>query len=331
MPILTGLVFAASLMNSTQDDLINDKHYVVVKNGEQATPTTTKGAAAPVQGNAAIPPVTVDVRGVDFAQGRSVIEVPAMGAPVLAVMGSQLELIPEFARVVSCSFIDASATDVLKWLTKQGVNFAGSSDAMPKSKLSLNLKNVPLHEALDAIAEVFGGVWSVRGKTLVYRPGRSLAMSSAPFGMAAPLRGRVDPKRPYDLAIPPMIEGFELKLDGNGVARVPGFKELPGGLSKEEVAKIQIEIGKAHEEMKKAMEETRTKEVRVGGQLGPDNMGKLLKSLTDKQWDLHKKQGYLKFSDLTQEQLKMVVPNGKVEGKMTLSCTIDGKSLTLKN
>ena len=36
------------------------------------------------------------------------------------------------------------------------------------------------------------------------------------------------------------------------------------------------------------------------------------RNIPGKQWDLHKKQGYLKFSDLTQEQLKMVVPNGKV-------------------
>ena len=75
-------------------------------------------------------------------------------------------------RQVSVHFDNASATDVLKWLSKQNVNFVANVDKLPKSRVSMNVNNVPLHEALEAVAESLGGSWnrvaasSTRGRRL---------------------------------------------------------------------------------------------------------------------------------------------------------------------
>lgn len=362
MPILTGLVFAASLNAAIQDDLINDKHYIVVKNGEQGSSTgvATSADQGSFSGSRAEPPILHELPvTIDIAQ-------TAQGArPRLSYTGdlyrvsglSQLQSMPEYAKLVSCSFVDSNANDVLKWLSKQGVNFAGASDSMPKGKLSLNLKNVPLHEALDAIAEVFGGVWNVRGKTLIFSSGRGTMFSTSPARAVAPQRSRVDPKRPYELLVPPVgVEGFQFKFDEKMIKDLAQIQDVEIKLSDKELAKAHEEIARAHAEMQKAftdkdralmredlakaqaemkrsMDIMREKDGRLKLTVGAssENFGKLMKSLTDKQWELHKKQGFLNFSDLTKEQIKMVSPDGKVEGKMTINVNIDGKSLTIKN
>ncbi len=331
MPILSGLVFAASMASAMQDDLINDKHYVVVKNSEQGVSST--GSSSSAQGGV--------LGGSSQASGIPLLkEIPVVGqlftAPATAPSApqfpmifapSQLAGIAEYKKLVSCSFVDASAADVLKWLSKQGVNFAGASDSMPKGKLSLNLKDVPLHEALEAIADVFDGSWNLRGKTLIFRSGRILARSMVGGAARAPFSTRVDPKRPYQLMVPPaQFEEFEFKVDENAfneLAKLHGSNKV---ITKEELAKV-------HEEMKKVRELTRRKDgaVKVTAEVTDEDYARLMKSLTDKQWDLHKKQGYLKFSDLTKEQLKLIKADGPIDVNITISYSKDGKSITLKN
>ena len=327
---------------ASQDDLINDKHYVVVKTGEQgvASSTTAPAQQAGATTAATVPPALLEV---PQSVRNGLVEIapdaayPIIGQRYSFSVSSQLQSIPEYAKTVSCSFVDASSTDVLKWLSKQGVNFAGASDSMPKGKLSLNLKNVPLHEALDSIAEVFGGSWNVHGKTLIFRSGRGLAFATSAGPAIAPLRSRVDPKRPYEIpmpAMPPMkAEGFELKIDDKMFKELAKVRDIAPSLSKEEFAKAQKDMAKAHEEMRKAIDLKMTKDAQLALTLvGPNqDLGKLMKSLSDKQWELHKKQGHLMFSDLTKEQLKMVAPDGKVDGKITITISTDGKTLTLKN
>ena len=374
MPIITGLALAASMTTAMQDDLINEKHYAVVKTGEQSSSlggTTTSG-----QGGAAGCATTVTpaqevslVNVQDRVDVPSLAELPIVGQMFSSSNSSQLKRIPEYSKPVSCSFVDASSSDVLKWLSKQGVNFAGASESMPKGKLSLNLKNVPLYEALDAIAEVLGGSWSLRGKTLVFRAGRSFAFSMEPAAAIAPLRSRVDPKRPYELVIPPIaVPGVELNIRQDAFADIAKFHELPKGLSKEDQEKMRKEMERAHEEMQKAFKELRmnagslnmskeelakmeasfakTREELKRSQLASgerasrlkapivaseEGYGKLLKSLTDQQLELHKKQGYLKFSDLTKQQLGFINADGPIDVKITISYSKDGKSITLKN
>ena len=331
MPILSGLVFAASMATTMQDDLINDKHYVVVKNSEQGLPSTN--GSSPTQSGAfgsssqttGVPLLKeIPVVGQLFTQppeAPRAPQFPMMFAP------NQLAGIPEFKKLVSCSFVDASAGDVLKWLSRQGVNFAGASDSMPKGKLSLNLKDVPLYEALEAIADVFDGSWNLRGKTLVFRAGRSFDFSTSAGPARVPFGTRVDPKRPYQLTVPPAkFEGFKFKVDEQAFKELSKFHGAYEAITKEELAKV-------HEEMKKVHELTRRKDgaVKVPATIIDEDYAKLMKSLTDKQWDLHKKQGYLKFSDLTSEQLKLIKADGPIDVNITTSDSKDGKSITLKN
>jgi hypothetical protein len=327
MPILSGLVFAASMATTMQDDLINDKHYVVVKNSEQGL-TSTNGSS-PTQSGAfgsssqttGVPLLKeIPVVGQLFTQPA---EAPRAPQFPMVFAPNQLAGIAEFKKLVSCSFVDASAGDVLKWLSRQGVNFAGASDSMPKGKLSLNLKDVPLHEALEAIADVFDGNWNLRGKTLVFRAGRSFAFSTSNGPARASFGTRVDPKRPYQLMVPPaQFEMHDLKTNERAIKELAQLHERRETITKEELAKV-------HEEMKKVHELTRRKD--GGAKVTDEDNAKLMKSLTDKQWDLHKKQGFLKFSDLTREQLKLIKADGPIDVNITISYSKDGKSLTLKN
>ncbi len=358
MPILSGLLFAASMTTAMQDDLIHDKQYVVVKNNEQGT-STCKGSSFSESKTTLVPTTEFQAREVPIRPDQAsevprLSEIPIVGN-LFASNGSsdQLKRLPEFKKEVSCSFVDASATDVLRWISKQGVNFASSSDSMPKGRLSLNLKNVPLHEALDAIGEVFGGYWSLRGKTLVFRAGRSFGISTgAPFDSRNPVAPRVDPKRPYLLtlpgmsampAIPPLgADGFGFTFDEKSFRELAKLHELPPGLSQEERSKMQKELAavreemiksardieKTREEMKKAEHSHREASARLKD-LG-ERMKKLMASLTPAQWDLHKKQGHLLFNDLTKEQQKLVATDGKFRGNMMVT-NADGKTLTIKN
>ena len=280
MPILSGLLFAASMTTAMQDDLIHDKQYVVVKNNEQGT-STGKGSSFSESKPTVVPTTEFQAREVPIRPDQAsevprLSELPIVGN-LFASNGSsdQLRRLPEFKKEVSCSFVDASATDVLRWISKQGVNFASSSDSMPKGRLSLNLKNVPLHEALDAIGEVFGGYWSLRGKTLVFRAGRSFGISTgAPFDSRNPVASRVDPKRPYLLtlpgmsampAIPPVgADGFGFTIDEKSFRELAKLHELPPGLSQEERSKMHKELAAVREEMvKSAREVERVREVDV--------------------------------------------------------------------
>ncbi len=128
-------------------------------------------------------------------------------------------------------------------------------------------------------------------------------------------------------------EGYELKIDDKAVKELAKVREIGPAFSKEEFAKMQKEMAKAHDEMRRALDHSRAQ----GGQLAlslqgqNQDFGKLMKSLSDKQWELHKKQGFLKFSDLTEEQSKIISHYGKRAGSVTISVNIDGKTLTLKN
>ncbi|GMV36127.1 MAG: hypothetical protein AMXMBFR61_06350 [Fimbriimonadales bacterium] len=57
----------------------------------------------------------------------------------------------------------------------------------------------------------------------------------------------------------------------------------------------------------------------------------LMDSITPDQWALHEKQGYLKLSDLTPEQRKMVGIRGGPGSQITMAFVLDGKKLTIKS
>lgn len=151
-------------------------------------------------------------------------------------------------------------------------------------------------------------------------------------------------------------------FDEKSFRELAKLREIPP-MTQEERAKMQKELAAVREEMSKSLREVeRVREVDVRGaraemekalkemeksreemtkaershheasaqlkDLG-ERMKKLMGSMTPAQWDLHKKQGHLKFDDLTKDQQKMLAPDGKFKGN-TVQTTIDGKSLTVK-
>lgn len=118
-------------------------------------------------------------------------------------------------------------------------------------------------------------------------------------------------------------------------ARSKAAKE--GKLSDAQRREIELEMKRAHDEMAKAHGEMDRAKIEMDkaqveikkARLHGENMKKLLDSITPAQWELSKKQGYLKFSDLTPAQRKLI---GDVEASdnMTLSYSIDGKKITIK-
>jgi hypothetical protein len=60
-----------------------------------------------------------------------------------------------------------------------------------------------------------------------------------------------------------------------------------------------------------------------------DKIEKLMDSLTADQKRLHESQGYLKFSQLNEEQRKLVGSGG--DGNFTISFSVKGRSITIKN
>ena len=100
--------------------------------------------------------------------------------PFFAMQSDSLRHLKGMDRLVSIQFTNASASDVLKWLSKQNVNFVANVNKLPKSKVTMSVSQVPLHEALETVAECLGGSWQVKGSTLIFQNGMFHTMSFAP-------------------------------------------------------------------------------------------------------------------------------------------------------
>jgi hypothetical protein len=122
-------------------------------------------------------------------------------------------------------------------------------------------------------------------------------------------------------------------------ARQEMLKARAGGkLSEGQRAEMEKEMARARQEMEKArgdiaksrvdMEKARAQSKEFAAHA--ESIKKLLASITPAQWELSKKQGYLKVSDLTEEQRRLFDNWPKGDGDFTMSYSIDGKSLTIK-
>ena len=73
---------------------------------------------------------------------------------------------------VSISFNHASVGDVLDWMTKNGASFVAADSELPKdATITLNVKDEPMNEVLDAVASALGGHWERRGHMRIFRKG----------------------------------------------------------------------------------------------------------------------------------------------------------------
>jgi hypothetical protein len=129
------------------------------------------------------------------------------------------------------------------------------------------------------------------------------------------------------------VRGF--KMDPEAVKelqklRVEGFKMDPKAMKElAEVRRLQIDP-KAFNELEALPGFTFSDDIRSGVRVnGTSNMMKVLDSLSKTQREKHQKQGFLRWSDLTAAQQKML--GFSTKGQWTVSVDNNGKKLTIKS
>lgn len=276
-------------------------------------------------------------------------------------------------RKVTVRFQDASASDVLKWLTKQNVNFVANVDSLPKTKVTVNLSNVPLSEALDVVGSALGGSWQVKGSTLIFRSGGMMFGNIAmprlnTFSRTMPFDGqmmngfsdakvfnfKMDEKMLKELEQFKGMKGEAFKLDEKALKELKGLK----GFKMDEKALKELKEGqmKAFKMDEKAMQQLKEMQSKDWKKFAPDakafaeshswstqkresfgfkkvDAEKFLKSVTAAQKDIMKKQGFLKVSDLTDEQKAMLFenPKGDLPKDFTFQLNLNGETVKIKN
>lgn len=248
---------------------------------------------------------------------------------------------------VTASFKSASVAEVLAWLTKQGVSFVVSDDQINNKKITLNVVNQPIESVVDAVAASFGGHWERRGTVRVYQKGSDVfsGFQFTPSTQFAPSETRA--------------YSFDAKEFPGGAVSIPdmkvflaplkSLKDIPGsGLDEKEIEAITKELQDSLKDAKvddpavwekfskKLSEKLQKIDAKVGriAQTGKAqsvtvNGSDVLATLTPAQKDLQKKQGYLKVSDLTDAQRKLLGITGT--GQFEISIFKNGESLKIKN
>lgn len=261
-------------------------------------------------------------------------------------------------RRVSVRFENTPVRDVLRWMTREGINFLTTDDQLPADRrVTLNVTDRPLREVLNALGEALGGRWESRNGLYVFRRGAS-------FGFA--------PRSAEELRA--FGDSFQIQPGKPGELRVYGFSPDNEAMKKlrEEMRKNPRSFGPDSEAMKKLREEMKNKVrilppdgnssfyYRFGDgdvrKLNPEEMKKfrarvetqmkelrdmpgvvrvraadiagLLKSLTPAQREKHKNQGYLTPEDLTPEQRRMLGSMGE-RGEFRMIVTRDGETITI--
>lgn len=175
MPLLSGIA-ALAVLNPTMDltaiDPQVDRQFAYVKTPPAVVmddnPVAVQGTAVPPT-----PPILAEIPVVGQAAPAKVVEgtIAPRYYTTVADAGHSLGTLKGMDRKVSVNLNNVTAADALKWVGKQNVNYVVNLDTLPKSKISLNMKDVPLSEALSSIADVLGGHWQVKGSTLLFRGG----------------------------------------------------------------------------------------------------------------------------------------------------------------
>lgn len=131
------------------------------------------------------------------------------------------------------------------------------------------------------------------------------------------------------------------KFDGEALKELKSLKDLKIDLP--DMKGFQLDMEKLHKELGESMKSFKMddsqlkalKDFKMSGLKGlpmhfnGKSMGELMKSITDKQWELQKSQGFLKASDLTEEQRKMLGITADSKG-FNIAISIDGKELKVK-
>lgn len=76
------------------------------------------------------------------------------------------------SKKVTKSFTNAKLDDVLDWLKSQGVSFVVRPGTLAKdARVTINIVDQPLQDAVDAIADAFDAVWAREGQVFVLKSG----------------------------------------------------------------------------------------------------------------------------------------------------------------
>ena len=120
----------------------------------------------------------------------------------------------ELKGSVTKEFSSASASDVLRWLSGEGINFVVREQDLAGTKLTLNFKGTPKREALRAIGIALGGRWRREGSTYVFQKGGGAFMPMDEMGEGRWMQG--EPGRNF---VMPKMDGKDFnftmpKMDG---------------------------------------------------------------------------------------------------------------------
>lgn len=302
--------------------------------------------------------------------------------------------------------INGTLEDVIKWLGDNGVSFVLENKDLNSRKLTINLVNQPIEDAIAAIADALDVSYTKKGD--IYAFG-STKMPFAPAAPSMPAKVRdiapriwtgkdtddiiIDVQKAIEEAhkamgskngiapkvftfehgkalSPQEMKQFELRMKSLGdhiKVLIPNLRELEKmvPMTDKERKEFELEMNKLHDKMKalpgeikmfkfdgnelkgmsdaerkafdKSMKDLKIELMDVHGlakvpgapvALKSANMKELMKSLTPDQKSKHERQGYLKLSDLSGAQKKML---GNPSGNFTISVNMDGQKLTIKN
>jgi hypothetical protein len=333
MTTIAGLL--ALSMLSTGDDPILDRQFAHVKNNTNANISiddiqSVAQAAKTVQGTKLESTIAQGFH----AKPDSSVAAPAAFAPDAPAQNRALRYAPlrglkdikGMSKSVSVNFENKTASDILKWMSKQGVNFAVNVDSLPKNRISMHMTNAPLHDVLSAVADVLGGQWSLRNNTLIFNQGHSFRAFAPGF--------EFQPFAPIEVP----VNGSGLKPLGKHMVEhevVKGLHEKALRRFGEEMPKVLGEVERVRAaEMPRIREEIErvraidTPKAREAKRIEVKNF---MNSITKEQKELMKTRGYLKISDLTEAQKALINYDPKSTGKFEMQISVDNEKIVIKD
>lgn len=307
-----ALVSALEMSVDDLDPMLNSQFAIVQRNkgseAKKSSSASPESKAISAEGQQ--PPATVEVQ-----KGTTILIEPAqIKGSVQSALGSAQEL-PESSfrmtfpnsfnfsasslksikgldKKISIKATNVTAAKISELLTKHGVNFVIRDKDVSAEKLTINLNNVPLHEALEVIGETLGGYWEAKGSTLVFKKG-------AMFSFAPAMEGLGQFKDMKLLEGLPMMPPAEFPKDFAKIREESSRMREQGARMREQAAKMREQSAKVREEASQARAEAAAKR--------KEQIEKFRSSLTPEQKNLMKKRGYLiGKDDLTKEQRELL-------------------------
>ena len=216
------------------------------------------------------------------------------------------------SKKVSVRFEHAQASEVFRWLQKQDVSFiVDESKIDEKARVTLSANNVSLNALTDALANALGGHWVNRKGMRVFQKGALNSFFSTP-------------------AIPGGYRTYTMPEFKTRVMQVPRIDTKPLVIPKfDKTFELQMKEGEK-ERAKMLRDLAQNQRQWKSLDFGKSDWKGLMKSLTQEQQQKHEKQGFLKYSDLTDAQKRMLGTTYDGKGEFELKIQMDDKSLVIK-